>query len=487
MKKSFKVLFSLFMFLMVASFTKVEAKDVIININSNGVDTNTIEGVNPPDLGSVDYQRSAYEFEPDMYGGGRLTLLNAGDNYYIHNEFVISGWDGSLTIINGVSANIERLTSTKEVSLYFPNISKLNVDMNRRISISGIKFIKNADIKVKSIDISTDADEVPITNSNFKIQEGSIGFYSSDGSPISDTLIEAPTIYGGYLNPDNVIMRGEEGQISLNETNANELIIDNEGLEVYDVKGFKDSNIKVKSLSSNNYVDAATIDNTLIETQILAYPNSKVTFNKSIIKIGSNNTDLDQDSYVKEIELISSYFEAETDHLGLTSIPFFSTDTDLAQYAAYDEDGNILTPANVNSVYLYNDGDGQTAKHIFIAPLVTITFKVENGTWQNGTTDDIVVTSYQLGHLKRALVPSGMIPGSGYDEGTWDKEIVYDNLDGNYTYTYKFLPCGTEVGDITNTEESNPSTGDKTLIYAIVLFGSTCGIAIARKSKKRLG
>ena len=226
MKKSFKVLFSLFMFLMVASFTKVEAKDVIININSNGVDTNTIEGVNPPDLGSVDYQRSAYEFEPDMYGGGRLTLLNAGDNYYIHNEFVISGWDGSLTIINGVSANIERLTSTKEVSLYFPNISKLNVDMNRRISISGIKFIKNADIKVKSIDISTDADEVPITNSNFKIQEGSIGFYSSDGSPISDTLIEAPTINAEYLEYDcyDKMFKGCTNLIELPKITAKQFI-----------------------------------------------------------------------------------------------------------------------------------------------------------------------------------------------------------------------------------------------------------------------
>ena len=65
-------------------------------------------------------------------------------------------------------------------------------------------------------------------------------------------------------------------------------------------------------------------------------------------------------------------------------------------------------------------------------------------------------------------------------------KIVYDELDGDYTYTYKFLPCGTEAGDVVNKVD-NPKTGDKTLIYAVVLFGSTCGIALARKYKKRLG
>ena len=486
MKKSFKVLFSLFLFLMVASFTNVEAKDVIINISGDGTDTNEIEGVNPSDLGSVDYQRAAYQFERDSYGGGTLVLLNAGDNYYINNEYSIDGWDGSLTINNGVSAKIKRLTSIKEISLYFPNISELNVDMNRRITISGINVINNADINAKQIEMSFDADSVPVTNSRFKATVGEVGLYAYDGCEISDTLIEAPQVNGNFLNVDNVIIRGETGSISLNETDAKELIIENDGLEIYDAKGFKDSNVTVKSIDSNSNVATATIDNTLIDTQTLTYADSKVTFKGSIIKIGSNDTSLDQDSYIREVELINSYFEAETNHLGLTSIPFFSTDTDLAQYAAYDEDGNVLVPANVNSKYLYNDASGQTAKHIFIAPLVTITFKVENGTWQDGTTDDIVVTSYQYGYLKRALVPSGMKPGSGYDEGSWDKEIVYDALDGDYTYTYKFLPCGTEVGDIAKKEE-NPSTGDKTLIYALVLFGSTCGIAVARKCKKRLG
>ena len=36
-------------------------------------------------------------------------------------------------------------------------------------------------------------------------------------------------------------------------------------------------------------------------------------------------------------------------------------------------------------------------------------------------------------------------------------------------------------------DEECPKTGEQTLIYAIVLLGSTCGIIGVRKYKKRLG
>ena len=43
-----------------------------------------------------------------------------------------------------------------------------------------------------------------------------------------------------------------------------------------------------------------------------------------------------------------------------------------------------------------------------------------------------------------------------------------------------------EIGDISNIEENNPSTGEKTLIYSITLFISFLGIVLIREYKKKL-
>ena len=78
----------------------------------------------------------------------------------------------------------------------------------------------------------------------------------------------------------------------------------------------------------------------------------------------------------------------------------------------------------------------------------TVTFKVQNGTWSNGTAEDNTVTvelRNGLGTLSADAVPTGMTPDTGYkDSGTWD---IRPNTDpngisetGNYVYTYTFPP-----------------------------------------------
>lgn len=78
----------------------------------------------------------------------------------------------------------------------------------------------------------------------------------------------------------------------------------------------------------------------------------------------------------------------------------------------------------------------------------TVTFKVQNGTWSDGTAEDKTVTvelRNGLGTLSPKDVPTGMIPGNGYKApGSWDSH-PNTNTDGisetgNYVYTYTFPP-----------------------------------------------
>ena len=76
----------------------------------------------------------------------------------------------------------------------------------------------------------------------------------------------------------------------------------------------------------------------------------------------------------------------------------------------------------------------------------TVTFKVQNGTWSNGTAEDNTVTvelRNGLGTLSADAVPTGMTPDTDHKApGAWDSH-PNTNADGiseteNYVYTYTF-------------------------------------------------
>lgn len=99
----------------------------------------------------------------------------------------------------------------------------------------------------------------------------------------------------------------------------------------------------------------------------------------------------------------------------------------------FEEGGEVLT-ANTN---LYGRWRRLTQ---------TVTFKVQNGKWSNGTSEDRnvpVALRNGFGTLSENDVPTGMIPDDGYQApGAWDSR-PNTNTDGisetgNYVYTYTF-------------------------------------------------
>ena len=78
----------------------------------------------------------------------------------------------------------------------------------------------------------------------------------------------------------------------------------------------------------------------------------------------------------------------------------------------------------------------------------TVTFKVQNGKWSDGTSVDKTVTvklRNGLGTLSEADVPTGMTPDTGYKApGAWDIRPNTDpnGITGDVTYVYRFSSTG---------------------------------------------
>jgi len=83
-------------------------------------------------------------------------------------------------------------------------------------------------------------------------------------------------------------------------------------------------------------------------------------------------------------------------------------------------------------------------EHVPVITNATVTFKVVNGTWADGTTANKTVTvtlSDGKGTLSASDVPTGMIANANYENGSWDVTPVTtaNGITGDVTYTYSFV------------------------------------------------
>ena len=75
------------------------------------------------------------------------------------------------------------------------------------------------------------------------------------------------------------------------------------------------------------------------------------------------------------------------------------------------------------------------------AEKITVTFRVVNGTWSDGTSGNITHTIDKGTTLAAngISIPAGMRPNSGYEGGSWNVEPdPAAALTGDITYTYSF-------------------------------------------------
>ena len=115
------------------------------------------------------------------------------------------------------------------------------------------------------------------------------------------------------------------------------------------------------------------------------------------------------------------------------------------------------------------------------------TFKVVNGTWNDGTSDDVVLTlsGYEGDTLKFAsdqIPAAGTKPSKNYKAGSWDASFSSENeltKDTTYTYTYKEKD---KISQTVTFRVVNGAWDDGTTADKIVTLNGYEGDTLALKS-----
>ena len=131
-----------------------------------------------------------------------------------------------------------------------------------------------------------------------------------------------------------------------------------------------------------------------------------------------------------------------------------------------------------------------TPVEIALTQTYTVTYKVANGTWSDGTTADLTETVAE--GASPASVPTGMNASSGYEKGEWntDPSTASISADTIFTYSFKAIPTytvtvqndgnGTATANVTSGSEgtevtltATPSSGYQFKEWQVVSGGVT--------------
>ena len=146
------------------------------------------------------------------------------------------------------------------------------------------------------------------------------------------------------------------------------------------------------------------------------------------------------DGTTEDKKIIVSGYEGDTLKLSADQIPLVGTKPDSDhKKGKWDVTPNIATAITGDTTYTYTYADKKMIKY-------TVTFKVENGEWDDGGSEDKVVTLSReeaedlLLLLKNEDIPAvGNKPSNGFKAGGWDTAPRTDLViseDKTYTYTY---------------------------------------------------
>ena len=155
-----------------------------------------------------------------------------------------------------------------------------------------------------------------------------------------------------------------------------------------------------------------------------------------------------------------------------------------------DLDNNLLEPTSSGlNTYCSNDKCYNSTyldyPTVLIRDKINVSLKVVNGTWKDGSTDDISYELYSFDKLSNEQIPTDMVPNTGYEEGSWDTDLIYDELNDDYVFTYTFNKKE-EKGIVKGVIEeitSNPKTG--VFSHTFLIIGLLiCSIYLYKRVRK---
>ncbi len=195
-----------------------------------------------------------------------------------------------------------------------------------------------------------------------------------------------------------------------------------------------------------------------IEDSIFIVDNREVdnTFKYPVYVAGNTNIN---NSTVK---FISQYDKAAFTTSGILTIDEKMVKIDnnknelsLLEYSSVPTDINITVPAPV--VYYLGTGTNTESTYDILTTYKKVTFKIKNGTWADGTNDDIVI-DVEFGHvLTEDDIPSGMKALDKTYAGRWKEDLDEYILDDT-TFNYIFEKI------------TNPKTGVREVLVPLLLL-----------------
>lgn len=351
-------------------------------------------------------------------------LYSEGDYVHIFNSTIE---DDPLNT-SGTHGYIDTFRSAYSTDYSIPDIiikdSKIDVLRISVISDNNLPIIfENSDIKVKN---NLYLRQVNMINTKLKCLE----YFSAKLLNAKDSIID--------LN----------GEFNL-EGSSNEnlkTVIDNTTIN-YKNRFYSDMNFEINN--SRIYGTG----------RMLLYKDS--IFNNSYLKILDSDTKFDGDSLsaTRKFKIHRTYVYIENLKGGL---PFRASN--IFEYdegtVFIDKDNTTIYPLYVGSyIFFYDELMHEVTASVTMNYKTNIKFRIKDGTWADGTSDDIVITKNAWTELTADDIPTGMM---GDGEGYWVVEPkVGDVITDDVEYVYVFK----QVKGI----EENPVTGVFT--HTLILIG----------------
>ena len=395
-------------------------------------------------------------------------------------------------------------------------------------------YIKNTTFNVKSFNSFS----AQMENSTVNTERLSQGYIDAKDSTITVT---GETNYKNsfslnYIHLDNSTMTnvGSGWTSMMKENDYSVKLVNNSKLEITDdlnntfgtQGGIYLENSSLKSDTNRIYADTSwytapydekngavvIINSTFIGKHLIGQNDMKLTNSKVTLagleldrnttygcggNLIMNNSDLyvdNQDDDSIGIELYDLDFN--NSHLiakGTNKAWYSTIDITTHNLAGINEEKSVMQMKTNESGYSFFD-NGVISKYAEIRTPLKVTFKIVNGTWKDGTTEDKIVETYFFGSIKDVDVPVEMIANTGYKDGSWDKEIIYDELKDEYVYTYTFKeedpkeePKKEEKKTPKKEEKKlkNPDTGAfiSFITIGVLLFGCIKVLKFTKKKK----
>ena len=227
------------------------------------------------------------------------------------------------------------------------------------------------------------------------------------------------------------------------------------------------------SKDGTNYQDSTQFTGLAPGTEYTFYQRVKATANTNASPASSAKFSTTADTYAMTITLVipNTYTVTYKVVNGTWSDGTTADKTETVQSGskpASVPNGMIASSGYTDGAWNTNPADATiteatTFTYTFSAvPTYTVTYKVVNGTWSDGTTADKTET-VQSGS-KPASVPTGMIASSGYTDGAWNTNPADATITEATTFTYTFsaVPTYTVTYKVVNGTWSDGTTADKT-------------------------